>query len=255
MEKRYSVINGAESFFYKGNQVGILLSHGFVGTPQSVHFIGEKLSEFGYTVMAPRLPGHGTHYLELELYTYHDWFRELEKAYLFLKKQCSVVFVVGQSMGGALALRLAHKYPEIKGIVTINAALSLPAFDYLKGKSGPRFIAEGTPDIKAKGVTEIAYDQTPLHAIHQLQALMASTPYFVPKIKTPILCVKSAVDHVVPPENTDFIYHHIQSAEKKLLVLPNSYHVASMDHDKEFLVGKLHNFVQTQLSQQWAASF
>lgn len=255
MQDRYPVISGAESFFYKGNEVGILLSHGFVGTPQSVRYIGEKLAQFGFTVMAPRLPGHGTHYLDLEKYTHNDWFSELENAYLLLKQQCSVVFVVGQSMGGALTIKLAHKYPEIKGIVTINAALSLPAFEYLKGQSGPRFIEEGSPDIKAPGVIEIAYDQTPLHAIHQLQALMETTPYYVPKIKTPILCVKSAVDHVVPPENTDYIFHHIQSGEKELLVLPNSYHVASMDHDKDLLVRELQHFVESQLSQLRVSSF
>jgi carboxylesterase len=255
MEERYPVIEGAEAFYYKGNEIGLLISHGFVGTPQSVRYIGEKLAEKGYSVLAPRLPGHGTHYQDLESFTYQDWFTELERGYQFLAQQCSVVFVIGQSMGGTLTLRLAHKYPEIKGIVTINAALSLPAFDHLRNESSPRFIAEGEPDIKARGVYEITYPKTPLHAIHQLQALMESTLAIVSEINTPILCVKSAVDHVVPPENTDFIYKNSRANTKELITLPNSYHVATMDHDKKHIVEQLHLFVEKQCSEQFVPSF
>lgn len=40
-------------------------------------------------------------------------------------------------MGGALTLWLANKYPEIAGIVLINAALRVPCYEYLKGKQIP----------------------------------------------------------------------------------------------------------------------
>jgi len=255
MKEKYPVINGAETFLYKGNDVGILLSHGFVGTPQSVQFIGERLAENGYTVLAPRLPGHGTHYHDLESCTYDDWFAALESGYHYLAQECSTVFVLGQSMGGTLTLNLAHKYPEIRGIVTVNVALTLPAFEYLKDSQGPQYLPEGEPDIKAKGVYEITYDQTPLKAIHQLQALMASTPRLLPDITTPILCVKSSVDHVVPPENTAFIYKKVSSKVKDLITLENSYHVASMDNDKELIVEKVVNFVQQQLTEELIVSY
>lgn len=255
MKERYPVINGAETFFYKGNEVGVLISHGFVGTPQSVRFIGESLAEYGYTVLAPRLPGHGTHYHDLENCSFEDWFDELERGYQFLKEQCSTVFVIGQSMGGTLTLQLANKYPEIQGIATVNAALTLPAFDYLRNQQVPQYLPEGEPDIKAKGIFEITYDQTPLKAIHQLQTLMASTPRILANITTPILSIKSSVDHVVPPKNTDFIYNNVSSKIKELITLHNSYHVASMDNDKQQIVDHVHRFVQQQLKQELVASY
>ncbi|MGM0900946.1 MAG: alpha/beta hydrolase [Bacillota bacterium] len=255
MKEKYPVIDGAETFIYKGNEVGILLSHGFVGTPQSVQFIGEQLAKYGYTVLAPRLPGHGTHYHDLENCTYEDWFEALEKGYKFLAQECSIVFVIGQSMGGTLTLKLAHKYPEIQGIATINAALTLPSFDYLKNSQGPQYLPEGDPDIKAKGVYEITYDQTPLKAIHQLQALMTSMPRILADITPPILCIKSSVDHVVPPENTTFIYKKVGSKVKNLVTLDNSYHVASMDNDKQKIVEHVHSFVQQQLTEKLVASY
>jgi len=247
MTKKFSVIPGAESFYINGGEVGILLSHGFMGTPQSMRYIGEKLAQYGYSVLAPRLKGHGTHFRDLEQCTFYDWFETLENAYLQLKQTCTTVFVLGQSMGGALALWLAQTYPEIKGVILVNPALTLPAYDPFRGKENPRYVIEGNPDIKANNVHEITYLKTPIRAIHQLQKLMDNTPQILPEIKCPIFAVKSIEDHVIPPENTDFILDHIGSGVKELSVLKNSYHVASMDHDKGKIVQDSHSFIRRQL--------
>ena len=79
MGENSGIIKGAEAFFIEGNEIGLLLSHGFMGTPQSVRFIGEKLAELGYTVLAPRLKGHGTDYYDLESCKNEDWFHSLEE--------------------------------------------------------------------------------------------------------------------------------------------------------------------------------
>lgn len=66
MDENYPVLPGADSFFIKGNEIGILISHGFNGTPQSVRFLGRAMASDGFTVCAPRLKGHGTHILDME---------------------------------------------------------------------------------------------------------------------------------------------------------------------------------------------
>jgi carboxylesterase len=244
LEEQFPVIKGAAKFYIKGSKIGILISHGFVGTPQSVRYLGERLAEYGYSVLAQRLNGHGTHYYDLENCTHQDWFESLERGYQELKQQCNSIFVMGQSMGGTLALWLAHKYRDIKGIILINAALTIPSFEHLQGKTKPRFIDEGDPDIKAKDVCEITYQKTPIKAIHQLQILMDRTPAILSEIHCPVLGFKSAVDHVVPPENTDFIIEQSQSDVKERIILEQSFHVASMDHDKEQIVKESHRFIQ-----------
>ena len=254
MNEQFSVIPGAESFYFEGNEIGILLSHGFVGTPQSVRYLGEKLAEQGFTVLAPRLKGHGTHYLDMEKCTKEDWYESVREAYLQLKARGKRVFVMGQSMGGALALQLASEHKDIEGIITINAALSLPAFDQYREVSAPRFIEEGEPDIKAKDVVEIAYEKVPLRAVHELQELMRETWPVVSRVDTPALCIKSAIDHVVPPENTTFIYRSLASKNKKLVTLPNSYHVASMDYDKGTIAEQAIRFIHAHTAKgQYAA--
>lgn len=247
MSEKFSVIKGAESFYFEGNDIGILISHGFMGTPQSVEFLGKRFEQFGYTVFAPRLKGHGTHHFDLENCTHEDWYESLEVGYHKLQKKCSNIFVIGQSMGGALVLKLVHKYPAISGVVVVNPALSVPAYDEFKGETQPRFIDESEPDIKDQNVHEITYSKVPLKAIHELQRIMEATPAILPSIQTPILAIKSVEDHVVPAENTDYIFETVGSKVKKMVSLFNSYHVASMDFDKEEIVEQAHRFISNQM--------
>ncbi|SDM42972.1 carboxylesterase [Bacillus sp. OK048] len=236
MVEQYPLLQGADSFFFKGNQIGILISHGFVGTPQSVRFLGEYLASKGYTVYGVRLKGHGTHYEDMERCSYQDWIQSLEDSYSFLQQQCREIFIIGQSMGGTLTLNLAYKFKNIKGIMLINAAInSIPPMEGYKNKQILRFVPEGAPDIKAKNIHEITYTKAPVRSIRQLFALMEQTRDKLPAITCPVLAFKSEEDHVVTPDNTDFIMSKIQSGIKKVVPLYNSFHVASMDNDKELI--------------------
>lgn len=248
MVEKYPVIVGAEEFYFKGNEIGILISHGFIGTPQSVRYIGEEFAKQGYSVLSPRLQGHGTHYRDLENFTNKDWLDSLDSGYQRLKQQCTSIFVLGQSMGGTIALWLAHRHQEIKGIILVNAALEVPAYEYLKGKLEPRFLNESDPDINAKDVFEITYPKVPIKAIHELQELMEKTPAILSNIQSPVLGIHSAIDHVVPPANTDYILKNIGSSKKEKIILQDSFHVASMDHDKDQIVISASQFINETLS-------
>lgn len=244
MQEKYPVIPGAESFFIKGNQIGILISHGFIGTPQSVRFLGDYISSKGYTVYGPRLTGHGTHYRDMEQSTYQNWIQNLDEGYFRLKRHCSDIFIIGQSMGGTLALNLAGKYPDIKGIMLINPALTtIPSMEEYKYKHEPSYIPERAPDIKALDVHEITYDKAPVRSIQQLFFLMDNTRGQLGFITAPTLAFVSKEDHVVPPENSSYIMSRINSVNKKVIPLYNSYHVASMDNDKNFIAEKCCQFI------------
>lgn len=237
------VIPGAESFFYPGNSIGILICHGFNGTPQSVRYIGESLATKGFTVYAPRLQGHGTDEFEMETTHYQEWIQNIEAAYRKLKQTCTHVFAIGQSMGGTLVLDLATKLP-CDGILTINAALQVPEYRVYRNQSAPRFIAEGAPDIKDNNTSEITYDRVPITAINQLLSLMEHTSKHLENISCPVLLFHSPEDHVVPAHCSNQIYDSVTSHSKKLISLENSYHVASLDYDKEKIVEHAYHFIK-----------
>jgi carboxylesterase len=249
MLESYPVMSDAEPFFFKGNQIGILISHGFVGTPQSVRYLGEYLASEGYTVYGVRLKGHGTQYEDMENCSYQDWIQSLEDGYSLLQKHCREIFIIGQSMGGTLTLNLAQRFKSISGIMLINAAIiSIPPMERYKIKQVPRFVNEGAPDIKAQDVHEITYSKTPVRSIHQLFALMAETSDKLDSVTCPVLAFRSEEDHVVPPENTKYILSSIQSKIKEVVPLYNSYHVASMDNEKEFIAEQCSLFIYKLVS-------
>ncbi|WP_431522059.1 alpha/beta hydrolase [Guptibacillus hwajinpoensis] len=247
--ENHSVLKGAEPFYFEGNEIGVLVLHGFTGSTQSMRFLGEQLASEGYTVYGPRLQGHGTHYEDMEQSTYEEWVQSVVQGYQWIKERCDQIFIAGLSMGGTLTLYLAGKYPEVKGIMPINAAIDIPDLEQMRGQTEPRFLDAIGSDIKAEGVTELAYEKTPIKSIQEILELMELTRKELRSIKMPALIFKSLEDHVVPPENSDHIYEEMSSEKKEIVELHGSYHVATLDNDKELIAEKCKAFIAKLSSQ------
>lgn len=230
------VSDHAQPFHAGSSRVGVLFCHGFTGSPWSLREWASVTVDAGYRVSLPRLPGHGTDWRELNLTGWRDWYATVERAFLELRADCDTVFVAGLSMGGALALRLAEKYPdEVAGLVLVNPAVlgfpkmaAVPLLRHLM----PSAKAIGS-DIAAPGVLEHAYDRTPLHAAHSMMHLWLDVRSCLDLVSCPLLLFRSATDHVVPAASSAFVLSHVSSDVLAERVLEHSYHVATMDHDKE----------------------
>ncbi|WPZ16859.1 alpha/beta fold hydrolase [Geobacillus subterraneus] len=238
MNEQYPVLPGAEPFYVEHGPVGVLLSHGFTGTPHSMRPLAEAYAKAGYTVCLPRLKGHGTHYEDMEQTTFHDWVASVEEGYEWLKQRCPTIFVTGLSMGGTLTLYLAEQHPEIRGIVPINAAVDIPAIaaGMTGGGEVPRYLDSIGSDVKNPDVKELAYEKTPTASLLQLAQLMEHVKKELGRITCPALIFVSDEDHVVPPGNADMIFRGIRSADKEIVRLRNSYHVATLDYDQPVII-------------------
>lgn len=243
MEEKYPVLAGAEPFYFEGNRVGILVSHGFTGSTQSMRPLGEAYTKAGYTVCGPRLLGHGTHHEDMEETTYQEWIASVEEGYAWLKERCDILFVTGLSMGGTLTLYMAENHPEIRGIIPINAAIEIPDMAAVQNLKEVRFLDAIGSDIKNPEVTELAYEKTPVRSIKEIVELMKLVKADLGKIACPALIFVSEEDHVVPPENAEFIYEQIASDDKHLVHLKNSYHVATLDFDQQVIIDKTLHFI------------
>jgi carboxylesterase len=229
---------GAEPFHADGGPVGVLLCHGFTGTPQSMRGWAEHLAGRGYTVSLPRLPGHGTHWKDANATRWTDWYTEVEGAFVDLAGTCDQVFVCGLSMGGTLALRLAQTQgPKVAGLVLVNPSVTTERFDakYLVpvlGRLLPAWKGIGS-DIKKPGGTETAYPYVPLKALLSLRQLWGVVRTDLRKITQPLLVFRSRVDHVVEPVNSRIVLAGVSSSDTTERVLEDSYHVATLDNDAE----------------------
>lgn len=247
MTERYPVLEGAEPFYFEGNNIGILVSHGFTGTTQSMRPLGVALAEEGYTVCGPRLKGHGTHYEDMEKTTYQDWIQSIEEGYQWLKERCDTIFMAGLSMGGTLTLYMAENYPELKGIALINAAIEIPTMEEVKQSQDIRFLDSIGSDIKKPDVKELAYEKTPVQSIKEILKFMEEVKANIAKVNAPALILVSDEDHVVPPDNSQLIYEKINSDDKKLVPLKNSYHVATLDNDLQLIIDEVLGFVKNRI--------
>jgi carboxylesterase len=243
-DAKMPVLPGAEPFSADGGPVGALLCHGFTGSPQSMRPWAEHLAADGLTVELPRLPGHGTSWQEMNMTTWEDWYSTLDRALTGLRRRCDQVFVMGQSMGGTLALRLAEQHgDEVGGLVLVNPSLLtrrldrhlLPLLRHLL-PSRPGIAS----DIKKPGVTELAYDRIPLKAAHSLSRLWLDTRAHLDQVTQPVLLFRSTDDHVVEPDSSALLREKV-SGEVHEVVLPDSYHVATLDNDaRTIFEGSVH---------------
>jgi carboxylesterase len=226
---------GAEPYHHSGGSVGALLCHGFTGTPQSMRPWAEYLAEAGLTVALPRLPGHGTRWQDANMTTWDDWYSCVEREFLALHERCEQVFVMGLSMGGGLALRLAQRNGSaVAGVVVVNPSVLgrdprlrlLPVLHRFIGS----FPAIGD-DIRKPGVHELAYDRNPLRALDSLRRAWPVLQADLPRVTQPLLLLRSWTDHVVEAESSAMVLARVSSRDVTEVVLHDSYHVATLDHD------------------------
>ncbi len=238
----------AESFSFPGGEVGVLLLHGFTGTTYGVRPLGEYLTTEGYAVFAPRLPGHGTSLKDLASCSYLDWARCVDEGLARLQATCSRVWVAGHSMGGTLGLHLAALRPDaVAGVVTINTPV------FLKDPLLPlvpmaKYVLRTFPgvggDLRDKSQVDVCYGKVSVPAVHELMKLMRETKKLLPRVQAPLLIVSSREDHVVPPANAEYIAGHTGSSRKEMAWLENSYHMATLDFDREEVSRRCVAFIQ-----------
>lgn len=231
-----------------GRRIGVLLSHGFTGSPASMRPWGEYLADRGYTVSAPRLPGHGTHWREMVATTHDDWYAEVERELDDLAGRTDAVVVGGLSMGGGLALWLAARHPDqVAGLILVNPAVA-SADKRLKAAPVLKRVVRSVPaigdDIKKQGVSEHAYDRTPLAPLHSMMRGWRQVRADLPRVTCPVLLFRSREDHVVDPSSARIILGGISTRDATERLLEDSFHVATLDNDAPMIFAESADFIE-----------
>lgn len=246
------VLRGAEPWGCEGDETGVLVLHGFTGSPQSVRPLAEALGASGRTVLLPRLPGHGTAVADLGRSRAAEWVAEAEMALRGLSERCSRAFVAGLSMGGTIALDLAARHPDaIAGVVTINASVLTrdprARLAPLLGRLPLTVRAIGS-DICDPSQSELCYDRVPTRAAAEFLRMQSAVRARLGLVRCPALIFTSRQDHVVEPENAAVIERSIASTDRELVWLERSYHVATLDYDRELIESRAAAWIAARAS-------
>ncbi len=246
------VIPGAEPASIIGDARGALVLHGFTGNPQSMRGLALALADAGLTVEMPLLPGHGTDIADMLPTRWEDWSGAAEGAYTELAARCDSVAVVGLSMGGMLSVWLAERHPAIAAIAVVNPLLAPPdaatlALVESMMEHGDEVAPGIGSDIAMEGVVESAYPGLPLRAVLSLFAATAEVEAGLPSVGCPVLLFTSVQDHVVDPVSSDILVARAKGPVEQVM-LERSFHVATLDYDRDEIEARTVEFVTGVLS-------
>ncbi|MFM8322348.1 MAG: alpha/beta hydrolase [Chloroflexota bacterium] len=230
------LIDTAEPFFFPGGPTGCLLVHGFTGTPKEMRWLGEDLARRGYSVLGVRLGGHATRPNDLGRARWRDWVASVEDGWQMLRSASQRVVVMGLSMGGALALLHAARFPAA-GVVAMSTPYQLPndwRLPYTRMLSRvKKALAKGEPDWhdRQAQLSHIDYPDYPTRAIAELNDLLGEMRQALPQVIAPALVIHSRDDHsVVPAErHAERILDTLGSGRKELRWISGSGHVITRD--------------------------
>jgi carboxylesterase len=217
--------------------VGVLVVHGFTGSPFSVRAVADAMVTARYDVELPRLPGHGTTVDDMVTTRWSDWSDEVAAARQRLERRVDRLVLVGQSLGATLILASALDDPKVDGIVCVNALTrprSAEELDMIDDLLEDGFeVAPGTgSDIADPDSHDVTYEGTPLAPIRSLVVDgVAPVSERFGELTMPLRLFSSRVDHVVDPADGD----HLATAwggPVERTWLERSFHNALRDYDR-----------------------
>lgn len=237
------IVLGAEEIRLRGTSgAAVLVLHGFNDTPQSMQYLATRLHAHGYTVHVPRLPGHGCALPELARNARAGLWREaVASAYVALRADHRVVFVCGQSMGGALAVSLAAAHPDLPALALLAPFIGLesrfrrqfrlarlsPA-PYLVSSGGERSIHDPVARRAALGPGIVTAP-----ALQALGRVALEAERLIGGLTVPTLYVQSVHDNRVGKDAASAHFSAIKAEDKQFVWLDGSGHIISADYEKE----------------------
>jgi carboxylesterase len=247
------IMSTAEPFFFPGKSpVGVLLIHGFTGTPKELRWMGEYLNrEYGFSTLGIRVTGHATRPEDMIRSRYSDWQASVEDGFHLLSGTAKNVYFCGLSMGGVLSLYSAAKLP-VKGAIAMSAPYRLPDDPRLKiigllSKVQPYMHKDEEDGTGWFGDTwqgyHVSYPAAPLRSIGELNLLLAETRRVLPEIRVPVLLIHSRDDDYVVKDSMERIYTDLGTTDKQMMWVEGAGHVIPEEPIREQVFKAVAEFI------------
>ncbi len=234
-------------------------------------YLAKRLNKAGFSVKGPCLKGHCTTLKDLSKTSWEDWYGSVRESFVEMKESSDSVSVVGLCMGALLSLHLSCEFgSEVSAISLISTTLfydgwSLPWYKFLLPISYHfpfRHIysySEAEPyGIKNKPLRErivnlmknysIAYTKTPAASLHELFKLIRQVKRELPEVTTPALILHSKEDDLTSIRNPDYVEEKIGSKVVRKIILDDSYHMMTIDNQKDRVAEETIRFFWEQIS-------
>ncbi len=256
------------SLIIPGNRVGLLLFHGLGGTPMELRYVAYGVARSGYTVHCPLVAGHGAGVEEVAQTTWQDWYASAEAALHRIRQDCDVVFVGGLSVGAVTALLLAARNPKlVQGTVSYAPIFWLngwvmPWYARLFGLVHHKWFANMLrfEDAEPHGIKDARVRDLIANALKSADNSVSGLPYTpggavlehrwmvkafmreAGKITQPSLVLHPREDDHADINNSEFLQRSL-GGRVELVVLDDSYHIITIDRQRQVVVDRTLSFM------------
>ncbi len=262
------------TFKIAGGTTGVLLIHGLCGTPAEMRFVAMGLGRAGYTVHCPLLAGHGGSRADIVKTGWLDWYRSAETALAELRKECDTVIVGGLCLGSIIGLHLAMKQPEqVQGVALFSPTLwvngwAMPWYTKLFGLVRHKWLANlmQFPDAASLGIkcprvrefvrqalansdgSDLGTNGTPAAMLLEHRWMVKAAMKGLKSITQPILIMHSREDDHANLNNATYLQRALGGIVD-MVVLNDSYHMITLDRQRQVVVDQTRTFVDRVVSQ------
>ena len=249
--KPFKIKKEAKPYFIKKGKTCCLLLHGYTSSPQEFKLLAKYLTQKNISVYAPLLKGHGTDPIDLANTNYNDWLESAKEALKKLKKEYDPIILIGNSMGGNLSFLLKED-KKVKAIISLGTpiffkweltARLVTPFLYLFKEFQRKHFTKEVKKVIEENKRE-HYEYYPINTVYSVLKLMRLTKKILNKINKPTLVMQSSKDITLSNKNALFIYNNIKCENKKIVFIPDSYHVFIIDKYKEVAFKEIYEFIK-----------
>jgi len=245
-----------------------MLLHGLASSPQEFSAIRNTLLREGVAIHTPELPDYSATG-PMRPHSWRNWVAAGQRELHRLSDSRGPVVLGGLCIGAVLALALAQANPKrVAGLILLSPTLyydgwglsrllHLRHIGYLPGLRRWIKIAEQEPygvknpqirkwiarEMRERRLSGAGASHLPLWAIHEAERLIRHVRLSLPHILAPTLILHAREDEVTSLRSPELLMRHLAAADKRMVVLENSYHMITLDNDRHTVVAEITRFI------------
>ena len=257
--------------FYQGNTGhAVVLLPGLCGSELEMGAIPRLLKQSNHTYTIPRIKGYSAH---TGLTGYQEWIDSVDQFVTDLSQTHHSISIAGLSMGATLALAVAEQNSKVHSLVILSPVFlfdgwSVPwyyPFLALLYKIGIRnwHFKEREPfgvknvelrrhirkAVMANTVSELGAAHLPAVHLYQSLELIKATKKDLSSITADTLIIHAIDDETASPKNPEIIMDRISSETYRMIWLGNSYHMITVDNEREVVANEVNNFINQTIGK------